>query len=70
MLKLADRYFRQPNRLFSDSDVSSSVSAFPWYSKLVLNRRLQTSRVTSSRSTWPGFGDTIGRITTTLDSSG
>ena len=61
---------RQPNRLFSDSDVWNNVSAFAWYSKLVLKRRLQMSRVTSRRSTCPGIADATGSSTTTLDSSG
>ncbi len=65
-----DRYFRQPKRLFSDSDVCSSESVFCWNSKLVLKRRLQTSRVTTRRSTVPGAGETIGRITITVDRSG
>src|SRR6478609_7185381 len=68
--KPTERNFRQPKRLFSDSDVSSIDSTFCWNSKLVLKRRLQTSRVTARTSTMPAWCDATGTIATTLDSSG
>ena len=61
---------RQPNRLFSDSAVSSSDSLSRWNSKLVLKRRLHTSRVTASTSTVPGTGDATGTSATMLDTCG
>src|SRR3954452_25065679 len=65
-----ERYFRQPKRLFSESDVSSLDSVLCWNSKFVLKRRLHTSRVTARRSTVPGRDDATGTSAITLDSSG